>query len=51
MVGPALGGLLAPHLSPVRHLLLIALVGLLVSGLAELRALVTVVALDIHGGK
>jgi MFS family permease len=34
LAGAALGGLLAPHLSPVRHLLLIALVGLLVSGLA-----------------
>jgi MFS family permease len=34
LAGAGLGGLLAPHLSPVRHLLLIALVGLLVSGLA-----------------
>src|SRR3984885_4343736 len=32
LAGAGLGGLLAPHLSPVRHLLLIALVGLLVSG-------------------
>ena len=34
LAGAALGGLLAPHLSPVRDLLLIALVGLLVSGVA-----------------
>jgi MFS family permease len=34
LAGAALGGLLAPHLSPVRDLLLIAVVGLLVSGLA-----------------
>jgi MFS family permease len=34
LAGAGLGGLLAPHLSPVRHLLLIALAGLLVSGLA-----------------
>ena len=34
LAGAALGGLLAPHLSPVRHLLLVALVGLLVSGMA-----------------
>src|ERR1700733_9574476 len=34
LAGAGLGGLLAPHLSPVRHLLLIALVGLGVSGLA-----------------
>jgi len=31
LAGAGLGGLLAPHLSPVRHLLLIALVGLLVT--------------------
>jgi MFS family permease len=34
LAGAGLGGLLAPHLSPVRDLLLIALVGLLVTGLA-----------------
>jgi MFS family permease len=34
LAGAGLGGLLAPHLSPVRHLLLIAFIGLLVSGLA-----------------
>ena len=34
LAGAALGGLLAPHLSPVRDLLLVAFVGLLVSGLA-----------------
>ncbi len=34
LAGAALGGLLAPHLSPVRHLLLVALAGLLVSGVA-----------------
>ena len=34
LAGAALGGLLAPHLSPVRHLFLIALAGLLVSGVA-----------------
>ena len=31
LAGAGLGGLLAPHLSPVRHLLLVALVGLLVT--------------------
>jgi MFS family permease len=34
LAGAGLGGLLAPHLSPLRHLSLVALVGLLVSGLA-----------------
>ena len=34
LAGAGLGGLLAPHLSPVRHLLLIALVGLLVAASA-----------------
>ncbi len=34
LAGAVLGGLLAPHLSPVRHLLLIALAGLLVSAVA-----------------
>src|SRR5579864_7700261 len=34
LAGAALGGLLAPHLSPVRHLLLVGLAGLLVSGVA-----------------
>jgi MFS family permease len=34
LAGAALGGLLAPHLSPVRHLLLVALAGLLASGVA-----------------
>jgi MFS family permease len=34
LAGAALGGLLAPHLSPLRHLLLIALVGLVVSAAA-----------------
>jgi MFS family permease len=34
LAGAGLGGLLAPHLSPIRHLLLVAFVGLLVSGLA-----------------
>jgi MFS family permease len=34
LAGAGLGGLLAPHLSPVRDLLLVAFVGLLVSGLA-----------------
>ena len=34
LAGAALGGLLAPHLSPVRDLLLVSFVGLLVSGLA-----------------
>jgi MFS family permease len=34
LAGAVLGGLLAPHLSPFRHLLLVALAGLLVTGLA-----------------
>jgi len=34
LAGASLGGLLAPHLSPVRHLLVIALTGLLVTALA-----------------
>src|SRR5438034_9284192 len=34
LAGAGLGGLLAPHLSPLRHLLLVALAGLLVSVLA-----------------
>jgi MFS family permease len=34
LAGASLGGLLAPHLSPVRHLLLIALTGLLVTAAA-----------------
>ena len=34
LAGAGLGGLLAPRLSPVRHLLLVALVGLLASGVA-----------------
>ena len=34
LAGASLGGLLAPHLSPVRHLLLIALIGLLVTASA-----------------
>jgi MFS family permease len=34
LAGAGIGGLLAPHLSPVRHLLLIALAGLLVSAVA-----------------
>jgi MFS family permease len=34
LAGAGLGGLLAPHLSPPRHLLLVALAGLLVSALA-----------------
>ena len=34
LAGAVLGGLLAPHLSPLRHLLLVALAGLLVSALA-----------------
>jgi MFS family permease len=34
LAGAGLGGLLAPHLSPVRHLLLVALAGLLVTALA-----------------
>ena len=34
LAGAGLGGLLAPHLSPVRHLLLVALVGLLVTAVA-----------------
>ena len=34
LAGAALGGLLAPHLSPVRDLLLVALAGLLVSAVA-----------------
>jgi MFS family permease len=34
LAGASLGGLLAPHLSPFRHLLLIALVGLLVTASA-----------------
>jgi MFS family permease len=34
LAGAGLGGLLAPHLSPVRDLLLVAFLGLLVSGLA-----------------
>jgi MFS family permease len=34
LAGACLGGLLAPHLSPARHLLLIALAGLLVTALA-----------------
>jgi MFS family permease len=34
LAGAGLGGLLAPHVSPLRHLLLVALAGLLVSALA-----------------
>ena len=34
LAGAGLSGLLAPHLSPLRHLLLVALAGLLVSALA-----------------
>jgi MFS family permease len=34
LAGASLGGLLAPHLSPVRHLLLVALAGLLVAAWA-----------------
>jgi MFS family permease len=34
LAGAGLGGLLAPHLSPARHLLLIALAGLLVTAVA-----------------
>jgi len=34
LAGASLGGLLAPHLSPARHLLLIALIGLLVTASA-----------------
>ena len=34
LAGAGLGGLLAPHLSPVRHLMLVALAGLLVSAVA-----------------
>ena len=34
LAGAALGGLLAPHLSPLRHLLLIALAGLVISAAA-----------------
>jgi MFS family permease len=34
LAGAGLGGLLAPHLSPLRHLLLVAVAGLLVSALA-----------------
>jgi MFS family permease len=34
LAGAGLGGLLAPHLSPLRHLALVALAGLLVSALA-----------------
>jgi MFS family permease len=34
LAGAGLGGLLAPHLSPLRHLLLIALAGLLVTAVA-----------------
>jgi MFS family permease len=34
LAGAALGGLLAPHLSPARHLMLVALAGLLVSAVA-----------------
>jgi MFS family permease len=42
LAGAGLGGLLAPHLSPVRHLLLIALTGLLVTALAG-RTLLTAI--------
>jgi MFS family permease len=34
LAGAGLGGLLAPHLSPLRHLLLVTLAGLLVTGCA-----------------
>ena len=34
LAGAGIGGLLAPHLSPVRHLLLVALAGLLVTAIA-----------------
>jgi MFS family permease len=34
LAGAGLGGLLAPHLSPLRHLLLVALAGLLATGVA-----------------
>lgn len=48
LAGAGLGGLLAPHLSPVRHLLIVAVAGLMVSGLAG-RVLVTA-ARDLPAG-
>jgi MFS family permease len=44
LTGAGIGGLLAPHLSPVRHLLLVALAGLLVTAIAGRALLSTVPA-------
>jgi MFS family permease len=44
LAGAGIGGLLAPHLSPVRHLLLVALAGLLVTAIAGRALLSTVPA-------
>jgi MFS family permease len=45
LAGAGIGGLLAPHFSPVRHLLLVALAGLLVTAIAG-RALLSTVPAD-----
>jgi MFS family permease len=44
LAGAGIGGLLAPHFSPVRHLLLVALAGLLVTAIAGRALLSTVPA-------
>jgi MFS family permease len=46
LAGAGIGGLLAPHLSPVRHLLLVALAGLLVTAIAG-RALLSADPADV----
>jgi MFS family permease len=43
LAGAGIGGLLAPHLSPTRHLLLVALVGLLVTAVVGRTLLATAV--------
>ena len=51
LAGAGIGGLLAPHLSPVRHLLLVALAGLLVTAIAGRTLLSTATATaERHAG-
>jgi pimeloyl-ACP methyl ester carboxylesterase/predicted MFS family arabinose efflux permease len=49
LAGAGIGGLLAPHLSPVRHLLLVALAGLLVTAIAG-RTLLSAATAERHAG-
>jgi len=50
LAGAGIGGLLAPHFSPVRHLLLVALAGLLVTAIAGRALLSTAPAEADHAG-